>query len=63
MGTLVFHILLFASFLLAEIDMKGNIKEEPLVIEFPDILPEEEVTEPEMEKPDKQELPENQSII
>ena len=62
MGTLVFHILLFASFLLAEIDMKGNIKEEPLVIEFPDILPEEEVTEPEMEKHDNQEFPENQSI-
>jgi hypothetical protein len=41
-GTLVFHILLVASFLLAEVDMKGNIKEEPLVIEFPDILPEEE---------------------
>ena len=41
-GTLVFHILLIAAFLLAEVDMKGNIKEEPLVIEFPDILPEEE---------------------
>jgi len=41
-GTLVFHILLVASFLLAEVEMKGNIKEEPLVIEFPDILPEEE---------------------
>ena len=41
-GTLVFHILLIAAFLLAEVDMKGNIKEEPLVIEFPDIIPEEE---------------------
>ncbi len=41
-GTLVFHILLVASFLLAEVDMKGNIREEPLVIEFPEILPEEE---------------------
>lgn len=45
-GTLVFHILLVASFLLAEVEMKGNIKEEPLVIEFPDILPEEEVKVP-----------------
>lgn len=42
-GTLVFHIVLVAIFLLAEVDMKGNIKEEPLLIEFPDILPEEEV--------------------
>lgn len=42
MGTLVFHILLVASFLLAEVDMKGSVKEEPIVIEFPDILPEEE---------------------
>jgi hypothetical protein len=42
MGTLLFHILLIAAFLFAEVDMKGNIKEEPLVIEFPDILPEEE---------------------
>ena len=42
MGTLLFHIFLIAAFLLAEVDMKGNIKEEPLVIEFPDILPEEE---------------------
>ncbi|KAF0236096.1 MAG: hypothetical protein FD181_3017 [Prolixibacteraceae bacterium] len=41
-GTLVFHVLLVGSFLLAEVDMKGNIREEPLVIEFPDILPEEE---------------------
>jgi len=46
-GTLVFHILLFAAFLLAEVDIKGNVKEEPLYIEFPDILPEEEVKVPE----------------
>ena len=42
MGTLVFHILLVATFLLAEVDMKGNVKEEALLIEFPDILPEME---------------------
>ena len=47
MGTLIFHILLFSAFLLAEIDMKGNIKEEPLFIEFPDLLPEDE---PELPK-------------
>lgn len=46
-GTLVFHILLFSTFLLAEVDIKGNIKEEPLLIEFPDILPEEEPELPE----------------
>lgn len=49
-GTLVFHIFVIAAFLLAEVKMKGNIKEEPLLIEFPDILPEKEdkVTEKEM---------------
>jgi hypothetical protein len=52
MGTLVFHILLIAAFLLAEVDMKGNIKEEPLVIEFPDILTEEEQIQEEPEPED-----------
>ena len=61
MGTLVFHILLFASFLLAEVDMKGNIKEEPLVIEFPDILPEEEVNVQEEEKTENSEALENRT--
>ncbi|NQU85483.1 MAG: hypothetical protein HQ541_06955 [Mariniphaga sp.] len=42
MGTLVFHILLISLFLLADIDMKGKMKEEPIIIEFPDILPEPE---------------------
>ena len=44
-GTLVFHILLVSAFLLAEIDMKGNVKEEEIIIEFPDI--------PEPELPDE----------
>lgn len=61
MGTLLFHILLFASFLLAEVDMKGNIKEEPLVIEFPDILPEEEAEVPE-DKSGDLETSENKSV-
>lgn len=39
MGTLAFHILIFSFFLLADVDMKGNVKEEVLLIEFPDILP------------------------
>jgi hypothetical protein len=52
MGTLIFHILLVATFLLAEVDMKGNIKEEPLVIEFPDILPEEEEKVPDPVRPE-----------
>ncbi len=50
MGTLLFHILLIAAFLLAEVDMKGNIKEEPLVIEFPEILQEEEKISEEIEQ-------------
>lgn len=50
MGTLVFHILIIAAFLLAEVDMKGSIKEEPLVIEFPEILPEEEIPEEEIKQ-------------
>ena len=41
MGTLVFHILLVMSFLLAEIGIKGNVSEKELIIEFPYILPEE----------------------
>lgn len=43
MGTLVFHILLVSIFLLAEIDMKGTVQEEELLIEFPDFLPEPEI--------------------
>ena len=41
MGTLVFHILVVMFFLLADVDMKGSVKEEPIIIEFPDILPEQ----------------------
>jgi len=61
MGTLVFHILLIAAFLLAEVEMKGNIKEEPLVIEFPDILPEEEEKVQEEEKTDNLTTPVNRT--
>jgi hypothetical protein len=41
----VFHIFLFAAFILSDVDIKGNVKEEVMVIEFPDQL-----SEPEMEK-------------
>lgn len=45
MGTLLFHILLFTSFLLADVKIKGNVKEEEILIEFPDNIPEPEVEE------------------
>ncbi len=57
MGTLVFHILLLSAFLLAEVDMKGNVTEEELLIEFPEELlnepelPEEEIQQPEETMP------------
>lgn len=60
-GTLVFHILLVSSFLLAEIDMKGNVKEEELIIEFPDILPELEEIIQEEEIKQQEEMPNNPS--
>lgn len=49
MGTLVFHILLFSAFLLSDVDIKGNVKEEAILIEFPDILSEPEILEEETE--------------
>jgi hypothetical protein len=45
MGTLLFHILLFSLFLLADIERKGTVQEEELLIEFPDMLPEPELEE------------------
>jgi hypothetical protein len=44
MGTLIFHILLFSAFLLAEVEMKGTVQEEALLIEFPDEL----ISDPEL---------------
>ncbi len=61
-GTLLFHIFVFSAFLIAEVKIKGNIKEEPLVIEFPDILPEkEEEIVPEKEKPEELAVPESKT--
>ena len=54
MGTLVFHILLVMSFLLAEIDMKGNVNKKELLIEFINMLPDE----PELIKEEQVESPE-----
>jgi hypothetical protein len=55
MGTLIFHILLFSFFLLADVNMKGTVQEEELLIEFPDLLPEpeieQEITEPQESEP------------
>lgn len=50
-GTLVFHILLFLVFILANVDIKGDSKPDEVIIEFPDILPEpeEEIVEQEKE--------------
>ncbi|WP_319502453.1 hypothetical protein [uncultured Draconibacterium sp.] len=49
-GTLVFHILLFSAFLLADVDIKGNVKEEAILIEFPEELLEPEIAEPETQE-------------
>lgn len=46
MGTLVFHILIVLVFVLADVDKKGNIKEEEIFIEFPDL--------PSIEEPEQQ---------
>ncbi len=48
----MFHILLVSLFILAEMNMKGNVKEQELVIEFPDVLPaiEEVKEEPQQEE-------------
>lgn len=49
-GTLVFHILLFSAFLLADVDIKGNVKEESILVEFPEEMLEPEITEPETQE-------------
>ncbi|MGQ8336658.1 hypothetical protein ACUNWD_08915 [Sunxiuqinia sp. A32] len=55
MGTLIFHILLFGSFLMAEVNQKGEVKEEPIIIDFSQI---EETPEPE-EQPEENKEEEN----
>ncbi len=58
MGTLVVHILIVLAFILADVDMKGTPKEEELLIEFPDVLPEPE----EVEKKQEQQAPEEKAV-
>jgi len=58
MGTLIFHILLVGGFLLSEVKLKGEVKEEPVVIEFADT--EEKIQEvPEQEKQQQDQEDEN----
>ena len=61
MGTLVFHILLFSLFLLADVDIKGNIQEEEIIIEFPDVIPEPEIPEPEEAEQQEEQVPDDPS--
>ncbi len=61
MGTLIFHILLFTVFLLADIDIKGNVKEEAIVIDFPDVLPEPEEVKEEEKIEEQKETPNESS--
>lgn len=59
MGTLVFHILLVSSFLLSEVRLKGEITEEPIIIDFAD-TPEKADEIPEKEpQPEKEQKDEN----
>ncbi|NOY95681.1 MAG: hypothetical protein GXO81_04760 [Chlorobi bacterium] len=39
-GTLSFHIILLLSFLLADVHIKGEVKEDAVIIEFPDVAPD-----------------------
>jgi hypothetical protein len=56
MGTLIFHILLVGVFILAEMDIKREMHEDAILIDFPLEEPEEQVMEEEI--PDR----ENQSV-
>lgn len=57
MGTLIFHILLFSFFLLTDVNIKGTAREEELLIEFPDIIPETEEEHPEQQEEDRPQCP------
>ncbi len=61
MGTLAFHILLVLAFLLAEVDMKGNVKEEEIIIEFPEIVPEPKEEDIKEEAQKQEEAPNDPS--
>ena len=57
MGTLLFHILLFSSFFLTEVKLKGEIKEEPVIIDFSTLEETEELLEEQTEKPEEKNTP------
>jgi hypothetical protein len=61
MGTIIFHILLFSLFLLADVDMKGIVQEEEVIIEFPDVIPELEMPEPEEAEEPEEQIPDDPS--
>ena len=54
-GTLVFHIFLFTVFLLADVDMKGDLREEELLIELPELMTVEQTLEEQQEVQETQE--------
>jgi hypothetical protein len=56
-GTLVFHILLFSAFLLAEVDMKGTMKIEELFIELPELYEEPDLPEELAEQQETEPMP------
>jgi len=63
-GTLIFHILLVGSFMLAEMNLKGEVKEEPIILDFTNL---EEIEEPELqelpEKREEENTPSNQNEL
>ncbi|AHW62217.1 hypothetical protein SAMN05444285_101147 [Draconibacterium orientale] len=59
-GTLVFHILLFSAFLLADVNRKGIVKEEEILIEFPAEMLESEIIEPETAEEESTDQPDNE---
>lgn len=62
-GTLVFHILLVSMFLLADVGKKGNVREEILLIEFPELPPEPEIAEETIEEQEsKESIKETESL-
>ncbi len=63
MGTLIFHILLFSLFILADIDRKGSVQEQEMVIEFENILPEPETEETPEENQQPQETSPGEQAI
>ncbi len=51
----MFHILLFLGFLFADIDKKGNLLEEEIFIELPELITEPEIQEEEQQQDEQQE--------